>query len=275
MSEHDPKNGGGGEQPSPLKSLQLAFLIAVGWLVATMVTLVALAAIQAPLLGAGVAALAGLAAAYVVDQKVAPDAPPLSTRLPTVQILVLSIIAALGFLILASEVDNVLESMSTAPPPIPMTPEGGLEVSPWEATFVVALSLVTISWVFNGLIARHLLTRFERWTVVPMLGFWAGIMAEGLGHPLILVAPLFAFGAWLFACTGSATVAALSTLPMPLLLSLMALGLAPNLPGFDVPSVDQVVYQPVWFDLLGAICVAVGVGGLLRVFSPPASASPE
>ena len=44
------------------------------------------------------------------------------------------------------------------------------------------------------------------------------------------------------------------------------LGVEPGVPGFDVTAADEVLWQPVWFDVLGAVLLAAGVGPLLGAF---------
>ena len=238
-------------------------MVALAWLGGTMAVLILGATSDRPVLSATLSPLAGLAAAFYADRRVAPKAKPLSWALPSGVVVLLGGLAAVGAFILASELNNIADSLA---PPAPPQPGEAPTVDPWVVVGVVGISLLTISVVFNGIIGRHLLGRLKTSAFVPALGIWASMMASGVGHPVSLVAPLFALGAWIFARTRSTLAALVTALPLPVMLALSALGWEPGIDGFDVLSPDRVLYQPVWFDLLGAALLAGGVAGLIYWF---------
>lgn len=101
-----------------------------------------------------------------------------------------------------------------------------------------------------------------------------GLGAMTLPGPLFQVVALVAFPVWVFSWTRSMGVALVSYLPSALTYVLGLAGVVPGIDGFDVVRADEVLFQPVWFDLLGAALLAAGVFPFLRKYGSDAPRSP-
>ncbi|MCA9561747.1 MAG: hypothetical protein H6704_21885 [Myxococcales bacterium] len=187
--------------------------------------------------------------------------PPRIWRAPAPWMLGAAAVAGLGFTIFASELGNIVLSMQDAPLAAP-PPDAGRGV-PWVNALVVGLiHPVCLLLVAQGVVQRVLLlARFGPWIVVALTAVIASI------GDLFGVWPqrVFMLGlpAWLYLRSLSLGLALAAYLPGRLIAAALELGFRPGIPGFDLVAADAVLFQPIWFDLLGAALVVAGVAPLL------------
>jgi hypothetical protein len=273
------RQGGPAERPAPVQPGTAARSLI--WAIAALPTWTVLSLVPAALVGEQPGAVVGwalvggmfLAAALValLDRRIAQPVPPLPStfRAPAGWMWPSAWLAGCGATILASELGNVALSLlagavmpaGESGGPAPVIPAwqlglvwGGLH--PWG--FVLVLCAIT----------HRRLAAFGR----PRRAFWGavGMGAVTLPGPLPQVVGLVAFPVWVYRWTRSVGVALVSFLPSALVYVLGVAGVKPGIDGFDVISAEQVLFQPVWFDLVGAILLAVGVFPFLRIYGTDA-----
>ncbi len=199
--------------------------------------------------------------------------PPRIWRAPAPWMLGAAAVAGVGFTIFASELGNIVLSLQDAPLGAP-PPDAGRGV-PWVNALVVGLiHPVCLLLVAQGVVQRVLLlARFGPWIVVALTAIIASI------GDLFGVWPqrVFMLGlpAWLYLRSLSLGLALAAYLPGRLIAAALELGFRPGIPGFDLVATDGVLFQPIWFDLLGALLVAAGVAPLLAAMVAARRDDPE
>ncbi|MEZ4466556.1 MAG: hypothetical protein R3F60_26325 [bacterium] len=195
-----------------------------------------------------------------VDRRVGPETPPALVAPPLAWWTAAALLAGTGATILVSEVGNILLSVRAYSPIVPEGPT----VDPWTAALLGLLQPVCLVAVLHGVVQRALAVRLPAsWVVAGTIALGAAFGGGGLAvqFGLLLILPT-----WLFRHTWALLPSAAAILPQSIIPLLAAAGLAPGIPGFDVTSPDEVLWQPIWFNVLGAVLLAAGVGPLMGAF---------
>lgn len=207
-------------------------------------------------------------AAFVADRRLGAPGPARRVWPDRPRWLLFGLVAGLGMTVLASDVGNVGTHLAgvgvRAPEPPSDPPMAALNA----AAFHVGLLLVVV-----GVAQRTLLALHRPWTAIALAA-----LLGALPTPLYLWPQwglLVGLPAWLFRHTRSLALALSAYAPTVILPVLDLFGVTPGVPGFDLVEPDAHVFQPVWFDLLGAALVALGVAPLLRDFDREARALEE
>lgn len=219
-----------------------------------------------------VALLVATVLVHFVDRRYGPPAPARRLWPEDARLFVPAVVAGVGFTIIGSEIGNV--GLSIAGPlserdvaPLP-------DIEPWLAVllhgFVYPLGLV---YVVHGVVQKALFH--------PGRPFAAVLIASLLGSlhapPPALLQWVFLLGlpGWIIMRSGSLALGMAAFLPSASTALLDAVGLLPGIPGFDVTSPNEVLWQPVWFDVLGAVLIALGCAPLIAAFQGPVAAQEE
>lgn len=199
------------------------------------------------------------AAAFAADRRLGAPGPARHVWPDRARWLPLGLLAGLGMTILASDLGNIgthLADVTVQPPEAPDDPR----IAALNATaFHIGLLLVVV-----GVAERTLLAIHRPWTAIGLAA-----LLGALPTPLYLWpqwALLVGLPAWLFRHTRALSLALVAYAPTVLLPLLDLVGATPGVPGFDLVEPGAPVFQPIWFDLLGAALVAAGVAPLLADF---------
>ena len=120
-------------------------------------------------------------------------------------------------------------------------------------------------YVLVGVSQRALMRSLSPWVSICMIA-----VVGTFGAPASNWAQLaFVAGlpAWIFARSGSVALAILAYLPTTAHPFMEYVGLQPGILGFDVVETQGRIAQPMWFNLLGAALIAIGIGPLLSAFA--------
>lgn len=202
----------------------------------------------------------------VVDRRFGPKGfrplwwPPAWWMVPA------AIAAASGTAILASELGNVMLALS--PEVIPAGSKPIAErIDPQPLAVLVGLvAPVAVSLVLHGVAQRALAAAYRPRTAV----IWSVVLGS-----LIVPAPPFQAAAlallpvWLYRHTRSLLLCVAAWAPFAVVVGLALFDVGLGIEGFDVTSADEVLYQPIWFDLLGAALVALGIAPFIRALEGP------
>ena len=179
--------------------------------------------------------------------------------------LLYALIAGVGFAIIGSELGNIGESISNVPIPLAgPKPESTHAIS--NVLLASAVYPICFIFVLIGISQRALLGAVKPWTSICMIA-----VIGTFGGPVGRMAQLaFVAGlpAWLYVRSGSLGLAIIAYLPTTALPLLELLGMQPGVLGFDVVETTGRIAQPIWFNLLGAALLAIGIGPLLSAFDP-------
>ncbi len=174
-------------------------------------------------------------------------------------------LAGVGTTILGSELGNIMltwsDKVAATPTPLPVTPPK------WQLALLWSLvNPLCISLVLHGITQRVLMATHRPWAgLIGTLVVGAALVPG----PFLQWVAVLALPVWLYQHTRSLALTWAAFLPSAQGYLLGLVGLDPGIPGFDVVDPHQVVFQPIWFDLLGAACLAAGVFPFLRAFSEP------
>lgn len=175
-----------------------------------------------------------------------------------------AVVLGIGATILTSEIVNVALSFQDVLP----DPEAA-DALKGQALTVMVTFWAGLTAVIIGASQRVLLVFLPATQTVVLSAFtiafvvmWDPLLA--LPYGLIIVP-----SAWLYARTRSLPTAMAAWLPAALVFVALSLGYGPGIDGFDVVAKDRVLWQPVWFDLLGGLCIAAGAFPFLEWVSPP------
>ena len=176
-------------------------------------------------------------------------------------------VMVVGLGIVSSEVDNLFRSVVPVPPMIADIFREIGSAGTLSLITLVVIAPVTEELLFRGTILRGFLGRY---------GARKAIVLSALIFCFIHLNPYQFFSAfvlglalgWIFAATGSL---------WPCLVGhglynahgfIIAALLPVSIPGYNPETVDLAVveFQPLWFDALGLVAVAVGFFGLARIF---------
>ncbi len=213
-----------------------------------------------PLLFAG-AVVALTAAAWIADRRFGAPGPVRYFWPARRRWLGFAALAGMGVTILASDVGNVASHLVQASTELrePPADPDGLAIK--IAFFHAGLLLVTVAVAQRTLLALHR----------PWIAIGLAVLISVMPTPTpihlwpqwILVVGL---PAWLFRHTRSVALALVAYTPTIVLPLLRLTGVEIGIRGFDVLEPGSYVFQPVWFNVLGAALVAAGIGPLLRDF---------
>ena len=169
-------------------------------------------------------------------------------------------LAGVGFAILGKEIGNIGLSLADGAVPIPAA-----QPEVVSQALVATLSSLVYPICFMVVLAEVTLRTFLAATPV-----WAAILMTTLigclGVPIPLlgrIAFVIALPIWLYVQTHSLSLAVIAYLPTGTLPLLNAIGWAPGIDGFDVESPERILFQPAWFNIVGAVLVAGGMGPML------------
>lgn len=186
------------------------------------------------------------------------------------------LIAMAGATILLSEADNLLRYFY--PPPAWLTEifTSLIENQKDQVGAFIALVIVaplTEELLFRGLLLRGFLMRYSQWRAIVLSSL---LFAVFHFNPWQFTGALTLgiFFAWIAVRTGSLFLPLLGHAlnnALPLLVSRFDLEIS----GFSAELTDVVQFQPLWFDSLGALCLAAGLSALLRRLPPTLAPSPD
>ncbi|MDX1983456.1 MAG: CPBP family intramembrane glutamic endopeptidase [Bryobacteraceae bacterium] len=175
-------------------------------------------------------------------------------------------VAALGLVIVLSEVDNVFRGF------VPMPPEmveffketlGGGSSLAWSLVLAALVAPFTEEFLFRGLIQGGLAARHGVWPGIAITALLFGAMHL---NPWQMVSAAF-FGllvGWLMACTGSLIPCVWAHMVGNAVVTLL-----PKLPfeirGFNTPVTAVPVMQPWWFDVAGVVLLTAGIFWIARL----------
>lgn len=182
---------------------------------------------------------------------------------PTARALLAALLLALGGVILGSELDNMLKASSDLPPPPPLTPELVAEREGWRGALSSPLGLtvtgllmpITEAWVFLSVFQRNLAggAAGHREGGRVLLTALALTLCSWRLSPNALIAN--AAAAWLLERTRSPAAGALGLVVWQGVGLWVSVGGGLGVEGFDDLSAP---WQPLWFDLLGCVCLVAG-----------------
>lgn len=201
-----------------------------------------------------------------------PGVPEVGWRVPPAAWLAAALLAGVGAAILGSEIDNIVRDRVPLITPAPPVPAPGAETGPTIVAGPEVFRALT-----HGLIAPFCLallglgiTMRNLFLSLPGgMALLVGALATAWSrheHPAYwlpwMLAPLI--GGWAYARAHSIWLAVAALLPQHAVVWLDLFGLLPGIPGFDTEPKPVVVFQPVWFDLLGVVCLFGGMFLLIR-----------
>ena len=206
----------------------------------------------------------GTAIVLYFDRRSFPDTEGVESSPYRAKHLMYALVAGIGFAILGKELGNI--GLSIAELPTPLEAETAANVSP---LLVALLSSVVYPSCFMIILlsvsGRALLS-----TLPLVAAMVITVLIGAIGAPLPVlarVAFVIALPVWLFARSHSLSLSIAAHIPATALPLLDAIGCAPGVRGFDVESPERVLFQPVWFNVLGAVLIAAGVGPMLRTLA--------
>lgn len=170
-------------------------------------------------------------------------------------------VAGLGASILASELHNVLMAITGAP----LNTQPPPNAAPITMALLGVVQPICLVIVLQGVVQRTFATIIpEKWAILATLGVGAFFG----GGATTRVVPLLVLPGWIFA-KGKALVPAIAALmPVGIVTALNALEIGPGIAGFDRTGVDA-QWQPIWFNVMGAGLLVIGLRPLLKVWSKP------
>ena len=234
----------------------------------------------------GLAMLAATALIARIDAATRrPGMPTLGWRGAAPPLIGAALVAGLGAAILGSEIDNIVRDRIPLliPAAAPATPEAGAvarSIVPGPPVFlaltyglIVPFSLAVVGY---GIVLRNLLAGLPVWFAMAfgaLATIWWRHEHPAYWLPWVLAAAL---GAWVYTRSHSIWMGVAALLPQHAVIWLTVVGVNPGIPGFDTDPKAIVEFQPVWFDAIGVLCLAVGGYLLIRGFTsgPPALAAP-
>lgn len=217
---------------------------------------------QGPVLALGFVVATALA--YQIDRRVVRIGGWRQWRIPRAWMAGAAFVAGCGAAILGSEVGNIVLSLS---PALREPMASRLEVSPWVGALLWGLvHPVCLTLMVNDVVHRTFRVVHKPRTAM-LFTVFLGALTGGLAFFPQWVAVL-TLPAWLYRHSQAPLLSVVGFLPVGLSAALGSLGLDLGIDGFDVVAPDKVLWQPVWFDLLGAALVAAGVAPFLRAWAP-------
>ena len=177
---------------------------------------------------------------------------------PSPWMFLFALIAGIGFAILGSEVGNISLSMGdtlTHEPTVTLLPR-------WAKVAFSVVEPVGLILVLQGIVQRSL-QRVHSSNTAMVLTIILGALLYGSTNFLHFLV-LLAWPTWLHSRTKSLLLSVVAYVSGTALGGLIMLGYGPGIEGFDVVSETEVLWQPIWFDLLGGGLVALGVFPFLR-----------
>jgi len=185
---------------------------------------------------------------------------------PRWSLLPFALLGGLGATILSSELGNIWLSISdeafqalSKVDPDPLS--AGLTALLSSLILPLCLSLLIFHVIFKAVAARlsgrHALILSVLLGAIALPGTWIQSVA-------LLILPL-----WIRQQSGALLPAFLAFLPSTSLAFLSWLGWAPGIEGFDLISTEVLLWQPIWFDLLGGVLLLAGLLPLMRFLLPP------
>ena len=170
-------------------------------------------------------------------------------------------LAGIGITILASDVGNVASHLVNAPPDAPDPPDDPQGLALKAAFFHAGLLLVVV-----GVAQRTLMALHRPWIAIGLAVLVSVMPTPAPLHLWPQWILLVGLPAWLFRHSRAVTLALVAYLPTIVMPLFDGFGLSLGIPGFDLIEPGSHVFQPVWFNLVGAGLVAAGIGPLLRDF---------
>lgn len=213
-------------------------------------------------------ALALVTATYIIVRIDAgmrrPRVPAVGWQVPVATLAAAALLAGVGAAILGSEIDNIVRDRVPLVVPAPSTDAAAaVQMAPGPDA-VLAVGRGLIAPICLGILGLGIALRNVAMGLPMWLALTFGALATafpGHEHPAYwlpwLLGPMV--GGWAYARSHSLWVGIAALLPQHLVIFFGVLGITPGIPGFDTEIQPVVVFQPVWFDALGAVCLAAGV----------------
>jgi hypothetical protein len=201
-----------------------------------------------------------------------PGVPEVGWRRPPLMWVAAALLAGVGAAILGSEIDNIVRDRVPLVTPAPPVPSPGAEAGPtivpgpeiYRALTHGLIAPFCLALLGLGITMRNLFTGLPGWVAL-VIGALATAWSRH-EHPAYwlpwMLAPLI--GGWAYARSHAIWLAFAALLPQHAVVWLDLFGLLPGIPGFDTEPKPVVVFQPVWFDLLGVLCLFGGIFLLIR-----------
>ena len=210
----------------------------------------------------------GTAVVMLLDRRYGPPVPKRRYSVPSPGWLFSALLAGMGFAILGSEIGNIGNDLAQMPIAIEDPRRG--DAPPWLVVILSSLvHPICFMMVVVGIAGRSILAIQRPWPAIIVTAFIGSIGAPM--HLMPQLALVTGLPAWLFARTRSILLTWFAYLPMGLLPLLELLGLSPGIEGFDAFEGDVRAFQPLWFNLLGAVLVVVGLFPILASLEEPSS----
>ncbi len=172
-----------------------------------------------------------------------------------------ALLAGIGFSIIGSEFGNIGDGLVNDPVPLADAPP--MVLTPLLSALLASVIYpICFIWILLGVSQRALLLWVSPWTTILMVSVLAT-----LGSPIGRIGQLaFIMGlpAWIYIRTGSIGLAAIAYFPSNSMALLDYFNLKPGILGYDLVETEGRLMQPLWFNLLGAALMALGLGPLLQ-----------
>lgn len=184
-------------------------------------------------------------------------------------------VAACGITILASELGNVLHWIKPIPREYIDFMNQLFAQNFWGVLFTIGIVAPVIEeLLFRGVILDGIQLRYGAKTAVIVSSFLFGL-THLIPWAIVNAFLLGFFFAWLKLKTGSLRLCIIAHSlynSIPLILSKYV---PMQIPGFNSTPSETAVFQPWWFDLMGAVLLILGIAGLNALYEPEAKTELE
>ncbi len=178
------------------------------------------------------------------------------------------VIAVLGVIIVTSELGNFLQSIKSLPQfYLDLIEKLDQQSLPGVLLAVGIVAPVTEELIFRGVMLEGLRERYPLSTAI-FVSTTLFAMVHVLPWLVINAFLIGAFLAWLKLETRSLLVCMVAHALYNSLPFVLTRVFSVDIQGFTTTPADTIVFQPLWFDLLGAAFLLLGIGGI-RYFSRP------
>lgn len=211
----------------------------------------------------------GTVAALGLDLRTrGPDMPGPGFGRPDPRLVLWALLAGVGTAILSSEVDNLLRArFETVEPARPDTKALLTEGPMWLYGLVTGLFMpFTRAIVVHGIVLRNMVFSAPMsWSIAFSTFAYFFSLSGDLSDWLKFALPAGVAG-WAYVRAHNVWVSTAALVGSFSGVWFEVLGVGPGIPGFDQVDPTQVLFQPFWFNALGVVALAAGVGLLIREF---------
>ncbi len=174
-----------------------------------------------------------------------------------------ALVAGFGMTILASELGNIGTDFASRPVPIDDQLETENPGNPLLTALLVGLvHPIGFIMILIGITQRRFMMLRRPYLIMSIVLFIGvlGVPMPKVGQGALLVL----FPAWLYGQTRHLSLAIAGYLPSGVVTGALVLGIQFDIQGFDTMRPGEAPFQPIWFTLIGAALVALGLFGLSR-----------